>query len=245
MLNAHVQKYHPLPEGTQLEDDDTESKEVVTEKKEEGKEEVEEKHESKKTEDVTPSTEVKKIEHPKTSPKYPKRFAVVDTGSKGLVFIEIIDPSLQPTPLAEEILRLAEFKPHLMDTCSRLLPINKLCKAELPALTSTMKNLIPQYLSDGTTESFAIEYKGRNNPSMHRTEIIGVIADLVPKSHKVDLKNPDVTIVLEVFKSACGITFEKNYFRLKKFSLAIHNPPKVESTSTPVDPSANETTKVE
>ena len=46
-------------------------------------------------------------------------------------------------------------------------------------------------------------YKNRNNSDMHRDDVITAIAGLLlstGKGHKVDLRNPDYTICVEIIK---------------------------------------------
>ena len=51
---------------------------------------------------------------------------------------------------------------------------------------------------------FAVNYKARNNNDVNRDEIIKLVAGMVVKNgdfdHKVDLNNPDLTIVVEIIK---------------------------------------------
>ena len=51
---------------------------------------------------------------------------------------------------------------------------------------------------------FAVAYRARNNHDVDREEIIKILASLVTRNgdypHRVDLGNPDLTIVVEIVK---------------------------------------------
>lgn len=47
---------------------------------------------------------------------------------------------------------------------------------------------------------FAVLYEARANSGIDRMKIINSVAKSVPAPHKVDLSNPDMTIVVEIVK---------------------------------------------
>jgi hypothetical protein len=47
---------------------------------------------------------------------------------------------------------------------------------------------------------FAVMYEARANSGIDRMKIINSVAKCVPGPHKVDLSNPDKTIVVEIVK---------------------------------------------
>lgn len=47
---------------------------------------------------------------------------------------------------------------------------------------------------------FAVLYDARANTGVDRTKIIDAVAKSVPSAHKVDLSNPDVSIVVQIVK---------------------------------------------
>jgi len=66
--------------------------------------------------------------------------------------------------------------------------------------------------------SFGIIFKKRmTDAPLDRDEVIKAIAEKVDEDvFKVDLKDPDFTIVVEVFKNTAGIGLVRNYKALKK-----------------------------
>ncbi|THY67287.1 hypothetical protein D6C87_10305 [Aureobasidium pullulans] len=68
---------------------------------------------------------------------------------------------------------------------------------------------------------FAIRPTIRNHNVMKRMDIIQNIAHTVGPGHQVDLKKPDLLIMIEVYTSICGISVIPNdYDALKKYNLA-------------------------
>ena len=47
---------------------------------------------------------------------------------------------------------------------------------------------------------FAVLYGARANTGIDRMKIIDAVAKSIPKPHKVDLRNPDKAIVVEIVK---------------------------------------------
>jgi len=47
---------------------------------------------------------------------------------------------------------------------------------------------------------FAVLYEARSNTGIDRMKIINAVAKSVPQPHKVDLKNPDKTIIVQIAK---------------------------------------------
>ncbi|KAH8061883.1 hypothetical protein JL722_3840 [Aureococcus anophagefferens] len=67
--------------------------------------------------------------------------------------------------------------------------------------------------------SYAIQLKRRNADSFPKDIAIRALAKLVPPHHPVDLKTPDVTILVEVYKSLCGVAVVEGYAKHKGFNL--------------------------
>lgn len=57
---------------------------------------------------------------------------------------------------------------------------------------------------------------------MDRMQVIQELAVLIgfkSSAHKVDLKNPQITVVVEVIKGLCCISILPDYFKLKKYNV--------------------------
>ena len=61
--------------------------------------------------------------------------------------------------------------------------------------------------------------KIRNNSKMDRMEIIKGIAAVIGEKHKVNLTNPTLFVVVEIFKTVCGISVVDDYFKYKKYNM--------------------------
>jgi len=68
-------------------------------------------------------------------------------------------------------------------------------------------------------EQYKIELRIRNHNTLTRQRLIEAVADSVPKQLKVDLGNPEVFVLVEVFKSTCGVSVVRDYYNLRKFNV--------------------------
>lgn len=149
-----------------------------------------------------------------------KRFQVVNIGAKNFLFIRTTIS--HPVKLAEKIMSdIAETKQQQSRFLIRLVPIETTCKAYIKDIEKAFEPLLDRYfkLED---HSFSVAFNHRNNNSLSRDEVIKLIADKVASSragHKVNLKEPDLTIVIEVVKSIALLAVVPNYFKYKKYNL--------------------------
>lgn len=81
------------------------------------------------------------------------------------------------------------------------------------------EEIIKPYFNDDKPTEYAIMIKIRNNSKMDRMEIIKGIANIVGEKHKVNLTNPKLFIIVEIFKTICGMSVVEDYFKYKKFNL--------------------------
>ncbi|KAK5664997.1 hypothetical protein QVD99_008532 [Batrachochytrium dendrobatidis] len=104
---------------------------------------------------------------------------------------------------------------------SRIVPLTDTCFANVPDMTALAKKITAPFFSTDASQSvsYAIIPKSRNNDKIKRDDIIQVVANLIPSHHKVNLDNPDICIIVEVFKSICGMSVTKEYYRLKRFNI--------------------------
>jgi tRNA(Ser,Leu) C12 N-acetylase TAN1 len=75
----------------------------------------------------------------------------------------------------------------------------------------------------------------RNNTSLNKDEVLGVIVNLIKNSppsvpseskeesaaltHSVNLDNPQLVVIVEIFKSACGLSVVQDYYQLSKYNV--------------------------
>ncbi|KAI4841860.1 hypothetical protein E4T45_09320 [Aureobasidium sp. EXF-8846] len=107
--------------------------------------------------------------------------------------------------------------------CNRLTPMTLMGKATEEGLEKTAKEVLASHFhtEPRVPTKFAIRPTIRNHTVMKRMEIIQKVASIVGPGHQVDLKNPDVYILVEIYTSICGISVVPNdYEALKRYNLA-------------------------
>jgi len=55
--------------------------------------------------------------------------------------------------------------------------------------------------------------------TLSKPTLIHEIARCVPEGHTVDLNNPEVFVLVEVFKNVCGVSVVNDYYQLQKFNV--------------------------
>ncbi|KAI9140386.1 hypothetical protein BKA69DRAFT_526610 [Paraphysoderma sedebokerense] len=187
-----------------------------------------------------------------------KLLQVRDTGIDCLVFLKI-DKRVNPADLVEKMMDdLMENKKHRTRHVQRVVPFQTICKADTDKIVESAKPIVESvfHTPEGKTLSFAVQCRIRNNDRVHQQKTIVKVAELL-EGYKVDLNNPDYTILIEVFKTYAGISLVKSYKKFRKFNLmelyekgvlAVPRPSK-SSESTTVSGSSStentETTEVE
>eukprot|EP01105_Mastigella_eilhardi_P005917 TRINITY_DN17597_c0_g1_i1.p1 TRINITY_DN17597_c0_g1~~TRINITY_DN17597_c0_g1_i1.p1 ORF type:complete len:370 (+),score=133.83 TRINITY_DN17597_c0_g1_i1:31-1110(+) len=150
-----------------------------------------------------------------------RRFQVCNSGTEGLFAVRFVDKALDPYVLVSTIIASirehpAQFK--IRGFC-RMLPIESFVNATQTNITAEAGKIITKHFSPAKPEKFAVLYQARNNENVKRDEIIKAIAQQVLPPHVVDLKNPTVCIVVEIFKSACAFSVLRNYYEERKYNL--------------------------
>ncbi|EIM90842.1 uncharacterized protein STEHIDRAFT_90713 [Stereum hirsutum FP-91666 SS1] len=104
----------------------------------------------------------------------------------------------------------------------RLTPITNSCVANVPEITSLFKRVLKSFLEEDPERiksSYKIELRSRNHNTLTRQQFIDTIAVCVPPEFTVDLENPKIFILVEVFKSVCGISIVEDYYKHTKFNV--------------------------
>lgn len=149
-----------------------------------------------------------------------KRFQVVESGAKNLIFIKTTLED--PVQLAEKIVSdIAETKNKQTRILLRLVPIQVTCKAYLKDIENAFKRIATKYFGE-SSKTFSIVYNHRNNNNLKRDEVIKVLADAVfqvRSDHKVNLKDAEISVVIEVIKGFALIGIVPNFVKYKKYNL--------------------------
>ncbi|KAK8493102.1 hypothetical protein V6N13_095552 [Hibiscus sabdariffa] len=163
--------------------------------------------------------------------KTKRLFFNLDSGCNGVVFVQMRKRDGVPGPkdiVQYMMTSAASTRKHMSRFILRVLPIEVACYSSEEEITRAMKPLIEQYFPVETQNprKFAVLYEARANSGIDRMKIINSVAKSVPAPHKVDLSNPDTTIVVEIVKTICLIGVVEKYKELAKYNLRQLTSPK-------------------
>ncbi|KAJ0021398.1 hypothetical protein Pint_30978 [Pistacia integerrima] len=161
----------------------------------------------------------------------PRRFVHLDSGCNGVAIIQmrkrVGDPG--PKDIVQHMMTSAKLtrKP-VSRFILRVLPVEVSCYASEEEIQRAIKPLVEQYFPVETQnpQKFAVLYEARANTGIDRMKIINSVAKSVPAPHKVDLSNPDKTIIVEIVKTVCMIGVVEKYKELLKCNLRQLTSPK-------------------
>uniref|UniRef100_A0A060T720 ARAD1B19382p n=1 Tax=Blastobotrys adeninivorans TaxID=409370 RepID=A0A060T720_BLAAD len=157
--------------------------------------------------------------------KKKERFSPIDTGCECVVFFRTRKP-IEPVDL---VLKVCEDAAHSGAKKSRyaqrLSPVTLTATANIEGVKRLAASVLkPHFHRDEGQEplKFAIRPTIRNHNAMSRDEVIKTIAQSVGSEHghKVDLKNYDKLILVEIFKSSVGMSVvDRRFESLERFNL--------------------------
>ncbi|KAH9929986.1 uncharacterized protein B0H18DRAFT_1209503 [Fomitopsis serialis] len=103
----------------------------------------------------------------------------------------------------------------------RLTPVSGTCVANLSEVQSLCKRIVVPFFEDDPEKiyRYKIELRMRNHNTMSRSTLIEGLAKCIPERHQVNLDNAEAFILVEVFKSICGLSVVKDYYSLHKFNV--------------------------
>ncbi|KAK6144072.1 hypothetical protein DH2020_020892 [Rehmannia glutinosa] len=153
-----------------------------------------------------------------------RRFCKLDTGCNGVVFIQMRKKDGDPSPkdiVQHMMTSLASTKKHVSRFLLRVLPVEASCYTSEEEIKRAIKPLIDEHFPVETLvpRKFAVLYDARANTGVDRMKVIDAVAKCVPSSHKVDLANPDINIVVQIVKTVCLIGVVEKYKELAKYNL--------------------------
>ncbi|XP_073399157.1 THUMP domain-containing protein 1-like [Dendrobates tinctorius] len=150
-----------------------------------------------------------------------RRFQSVESGANNVVFIRTLN--VEPEKLVHHILKdLNTTKKKKARAIRRMLPVTGTCKAFPKDLKKYAETFFHPWFKAPNKGTFQIVYKARNNNQMNREEVIKDLAGLVGNmnpENKVDLTNPEFTIVVEIIKNICCLSVVKDYTLFRKYNL--------------------------
>lgn len=83
----------------------------------------------------------------------------------------------------------------------RVIPCDTIVTGRMHILLESLGPIVQKYFGGLKPIRYAVMFRARNNPYLEdKDSIIRDVAALVPPRHKVDLKTPELVLMIEVFK---------------------------------------------
>eukprot|EP01025_Chloroclados_australasicus_P012241 TRINITY_DN15607_c0_g1_i1.p1 TRINITY_DN15607_c0_g1~~TRINITY_DN15607_c0_g1_i1.p1 ORF type:complete len:351 (-),score=41.46 TRINITY_DN15607_c0_g1_i1:385-1371(-) len=144
--------------------------------------------------------------------------------SQGMSFLKMRrkDGVPDPTQLCHNLLsEVYETSQSQARFCIKILPIMYSCYASIDAIQKLAGKVVAEnFCKDDETQTFAVHYDHRFGPNLERMAVIDAFANLVPSpTYKVDLNNPDKTILVQILKNSCGVSIVKDWRKFMKYNL--------------------------
>jgi len=150
------------------------------------------------------------------------KFQLVDCGTTNFMFIKATDVE-DIVSFAVNILRdVEESKRPMTRHVLRFVPIEAVTKANMRDIQDTAGKLFDKHFLK-EPKTFAVMCNRRLNNSISRDEVIKELAAMVSAkniNNKVDLKNPQLSVLVEVVKGHALISVLPHFYKLKKYNLA-------------------------
>ncbi|WBW70967.1 tRNA acetyltransferase Tan1 [Schizosaccharomyces osmophilus] len=135
-----------------------------------------------------------------------------------VVFIKTRSP-VDPVKLVEYTCKEGRTKKMTRFT-QRLTPIVRTTGASIEDLENLASEVLKPHFHEGQQSlKFAVQATIRNHSVIKKDDIYRSIAKCVGHDHKVDLKNYDLLIVVQVFKNIIGMSVVKDYEQLRRYNL--------------------------
>jgi len=154
-------------------------------------------------------------------PRKEQMFANCQTNTPCVIFISCKAP-VDPIKLVlKHIENVAATGVTRTRYAHRLTPVINTCVANAPGIKSLAQRVLKPFLTQhpDSDSRYKIELKVRNHNTLARQTLIDTIVSCVPSGWTVDLENAEVFILVEVFKSICGIAIVKDYYAHRKFNV--------------------------
>lgn len=149
------------------------------------------------------------------------RFQQVETNVSNCIFIKTT--LANANELGVRIVRdIAETKKRKTRMLLRFWPVDAVCRANINDIKNAAGQLFDKVFLNAEPTTYSIAFNKRHNNSVDRMEVIQELAKLVDfknSAHKVDLKTPNISVIVEVIKGLCCISLLPDYFKLRKYNV--------------------------
>jgi len=143
----------------------------------------------------------------------------VEMNSRGVFMLQMTIP-IDPVELLREVFRRVQTTGESFSRfIVRVVPLQYTCFADPKEILDYFTPKIAEVFTPSIPKKFAIHLKRRNNSTFPKDETIQQLAKKVGSEHKVDLENPDVIMVIEIFQSFCGLSIVDNASDFGNFNL--------------------------
>ncbi|KAI9335864.1 thump domain-containing protein [Pilaira anomala] len=158
-------------------------------------------------------------------PKGRKRFANITTGTDCVVFIRTLPP-IEPVKLVHHMLTdLNTTQKKTTRYISRYLPVEKTCQAHIEDIENSAKQIFAPHFYQKDSEGqiiprrFAVVCRVRNCTKLARMDVIKALAATAGQGHKVDLNEPELTVIAEICQNICMLSVVEDFNKLKKYNI--------------------------
>lgn len=180
-------------------------------------------------EEVDLETQIAKEVAALKRPKVEKRFVNCLTNTQCVIFMSC-KPPVDPVQLVlQHVENVHKTGVTRTKYTHRLTPVSGTCVANIPEIHSLCRRTVAAYCArenggDGDggeprARKYKIELRIRNHNTLTRMEIIQEVARCMPEGYTVDLDDPEVFVLVEVFKSTFGMSIVEDYYRFQKFNV--------------------------
>lgn len=150
-----------------------------------------------------------------------QRFSAVESGANNVLFIRT--HGVDPEQLVHHILSdLHQTKKRKSRVILRMLPVSGTCKAFPEDMEKFLSVFLERWFRAPLRATYQICFKARNSSHNKREEVIKAVAGLVGKLNplnKVDLTNPELSIIIEIIRAVCCVSVLKDYTLFRKYNL--------------------------
>ncbi|XP_042573464.1 THUMP domain-containing protein 1-like isoform X3 [Cyprinus carpio] len=150
-----------------------------------------------------------------------QRFSAAQSGANNVVFIHT--HGVDPEQLVHHILSdLHQTKKRKSRVILRMLPVSGTCRAFPEYMEKFLSVFLERWFRAPQRATYQICFKARNSSHNKREEVISAVAGLVGKLNplnKVDLTNPELSIIIEIIKTVCCVSVLKDYMLFRKYNL--------------------------
>uniref|UniRef100_A0A1A8S6C1 THUMP domain-containing protein 1 n=1 Tax=Nothobranchius rachovii TaxID=451742 RepID=A0A1A8S6C1_9TELE len=180
---------------------------------------TEEKEDEEEDVDDALKKEVAQLKAQRTNEE--RRFQVLDSGAFNVIFIRTrnIDPNKLVHYILTDLYTTKKKKSRLI---LRMLPVIGTCRAYQEDIVKYLTTFLVPWFKAPNSTTYKIAYKARNNNQNKREEIIKHVAGVLGslnQENKVDLTNPELTVIVEVIKAVCCVCVVKDYQLYRKFNV--------------------------